>query len=130
MVFEAQREAITPEEMLGVIQDWIAGCPQRPGNFDVAMELIRAGVEGDRLKQLGELLAGAQWSPHAVGKLVCELLGQNRRVRAAIVLHGMKYHGLRCDESRRDIRDLHSEARELVQREILNTVQGRRNGHG
>jgi hypothetical protein len=48
-----------------------------------------------------------------------------RRVRAAVVRHGKMLHELSLLQARRDVRTLRAEAREILQREILRSVQPR-----
>jgi dTDP-4-dehydrorhamnose reductase len=115
-------EFLAPEEMLKMVIDWTGGCTVTPGNADVLEALLDVGVEKERLLLLAHALAKGVWSRYAAANLVLEMLSA-RRVRAAIARHGHLHHGLRLDEARRDVRTMHSEARELVQREILLTVK-------
>ncbi len=115
-------EFLAPEEMLKMVIDWTGGCTAAPGNADVLEALLEVGVEKERLLLLAHALANGVWSRYAAANLVLEMLSA-RRVRAAVARHGHQHHGLRMDEARRDVRTMHSEARELVQREILLTVK-------
>ena len=114
-------EFLAPEDMLKMVIDWTGGCTATPGNADVIEALLEVGVEKERLLLLAHALAKGVWSRYAAANLVLEMLSA-RRVRAAVARHGHLHHGIRLDEARRDVRTMHSEARELVQREILLTV--------
>ena len=121
-VHTAETELLTPEQMLAMVIDWTGGCKHKPGNADVLEALISVGVEKERLLLLAHALANGVWTRYAAANLVLEMLSASR-VRAAVALHGHLHHGLGLLEARRDVRTLRSEARELVQREILLTVQ-------
>ena len=121
-VHTAETELLTPEQMLTMVIDWTGGCKHKPGNADVLEALISVGVEKERLVLLAHALANGVWTRYAAAHLVLEMLSASR-VRAAVALHGHLHHGLGLLEARRDVRTLRSEARELVQREILLSVQ-------
>jgi hypothetical protein len=122
-----RQDLLTPSEMVEMLVDWTGGCPSCPGNTDVVEVLMSVGVRPERLAQMANLLATAEWSRYAIGKLIVEVTS-SPRVLAALVRHGNRYHGLRMDEARRDLRELRGEAREIVQREVLKSVGGRGNG--
>ena len=123
-VATAETELLTPPEMLAVVVDWTGGCPAEPGNADVLQALLDVGVAAERLVLLAHALAHGVWTRYAASALVLELM-QSSRVRAAVARHGHTHHGLTRLEARRDVRALHTEAREVVQREVLLNVERR-----
>jgi len=139
LVKTAEVEAITPEQMMQIVEDWTGRCPNRPGlksNTDVLLVLVDTrmkgkkamglGIEPHVLAEMARRLACVELSRYEIGKLICDLLG-NSRSKAAIVQHARRFHGLTGEEAKRDLAELHAEAREMVQREVLATI-GRRRG--
>jgi hypothetical protein len=125
VVHTREGELVTPSEMLDLVADWTGDCPNAPGNADVIEVLLEVGVEKEKLVQLAYAIARGAWTRRAAAAVIVELLG-NARVRAAVARHGKLHHGLGLLEARRDVRTLRSEARELVQREILLSVEAPR----
>lgn len=123
-VATAETEFLTAPEMLKIVIDWTGGCPNGEANADVLQALVDCGVEKERLKLLAHALVRGAWTRYAVAALVLEFLSAGR-VRAAVARHGHTHHGLSRLEARRDVRTLYMEAREIVQREVLLTVQKR-----
>jgi hypothetical protein len=121
MIATQERELLVLEDMLEILKDWLGGCPNHPGNTDVIEVLVSLGVTAEELAAKALALAHGRWTRKAAGKLILDMTG-TRRVSAALARHGRVYHGLRLDQARRDVRELHAEARELVQREILQEV--------
>ena len=120
-VHTRETELLTPHEMLLMVVDWTGGCQRSPGNADVIEALLQCGVEKQRLILLSHALTNGMWTRYAAASLVMEMLSASR-VRAAVALHGHRYHDLSLMEARRDVRSLRAEAREIAQREILMSV--------
>jgi hypothetical protein len=113
-----EKELLVVDDMVDILKDWLGGCPNHPGNTDVIEVLLRLGVTPQEIAAKGLALSVGEWTRRRAAALILDLTG-TRRVSAALARHGKVYHGLRLDVARRDVRELHAEARELVQREIL-----------
>ena len=117
-------EMLTPREMMEIVVDWTGGCRGKLGNTDVIEALLGVGVTKEKLVLLALALVNGAWTRHAIATLILEMLSASR-VRAAVAVHGHRYHGLSLCEARRDVRSLRDEAREMAQREVLATIRPR-----
>jgi hypothetical protein len=124
LVATAETEFLTAEDMRGIVFDWIGACGVAPGHSDVTRALIACQVEPPRIKALAHALRVQRWTRSAIGHLILELL-KERHVRAAVALHGHRHHGVGLAEARRDVAAIRQEAREMIQREVLDTVRPR-----
>lgn len=122
LVATAETEFLTVDEMREIVFDWLGACEAAPGHGDVTRALLRCQVSRDRLKALAHALKVQRWTRSAMGHLVLELM-KERHVRAAVALHGHRHHGRGLLEARQDVKAIRQEAREMVQREVLESVR-------
>lgn len=125
VIHTKETELLTVDDMVDIVKDWLGGCPAAPGNTDVLEVIVSLGIPPHVLAMMAHSLSNQEWSRYQIGKLICSITS-NRRTMAALARHGKVYHGLRLDQARKDLHELHAEAREAVQREVLRRVG---NGH-
>jgi len=112
--------------MLELVKDWLGGCAAAPGNTDVLDPIRRAGLMTDRTILLlahrvkvtmafdGEKRDDSL-SELQLATIISECL-LSRHVRARLVRHALKYHGVPRKAAKEDLRELADEARTIMRR--------------
>lgn len=112
--------------MLELVKDWFGGCQSAPGNTDILDPIRRAGIMNDRSMLLlahrvkATMAFEGEKRPDALSEvqlatIISECL-LSRHVRARLVRHALKYHGVSRKAAKEDLRELADEARTIMRR--------------
>ncbi len=112
------------QSMLKLVMDWTGGCSASPGNNDIIAVIVQSGVMNQQnlivlAHQIRETLENfgeeTGLEEHAIATVINECLIP-RKVRARLIRHAWKYHGVRRAVAREDIAELRDETRGIMKR--------------
>jgi hypothetical protein len=112
--------------MLELVKDWCGGCAARPGNTDIIQPLVRAGImDGPTVIALAHRVKATmafdgEKRPDALSEVqLATIISEcliSRHVRARLVRHALKHHGISRRAAKDDLRELAEEARAIMRR--------------
>jgi hypothetical protein len=112
--------------MLELLKDWAGGCVVRPGNTDVIETVVSSGImNAGSVIQLAHRVKATmafqgEQTPQGLTEVqLATIISEcilSRHVRARLIRHASKYHGVPRKAAKQDLRELSDEVRTIMRR--------------